>query len=50
MEVNNPYSDHIIINALMRGGILPEDVCQKLSDWVKVGYNTCFDCLEGRSS
>lgn len=50
MEVKNLYTDHIIINALMRGGILPDDVCRKLSDWVKVGYNTCFDCLEGRSS
>jgi Sep-tRNA:Cys-tRNA synthetase len=50
MEFKNPYTEHIIINALMRGGILPEDVCQRLSEWVKVGYNTCFDCLEGRSS
>ncbi len=50
MEFRNPYANHIIINALMRGGILPEDVCEKLSEWVPVGYNTCFDCLEGRSS
>lgn len=51
MEVKNPYSNHVIINALMRGGLVPEDICQKLSsEWVKVGYNTCFDCLEGRSS
>ncbi|MBU1262183.1 aminotransferase class V-fold PLP-dependent enzyme [bacterium] len=50
MEFRNPYKDHIIINALMRGGIVPEEVCQKLSEWVGVGYNTCFDCLEGRSS
>jgi len=21
---------------------------EKLSEWVKVGYNTCYDCLEGR--
>jgi len=50
MEFKNPYTEHIIINALMRGGILPHDVCLNLADWVKVGYNTCFDCLEGRSS
>jgi len=50
MEFKNSYTHHIIINALMRGGILPENICRKLSDWVNVGYNTCFDCLEGRSS
>lgn len=50
MELKNTYKDHIIIHPLMRGGILPENLCQKLSEWVSVGYNTCYDCLEGRSS
>jgi len=50
MEFENPYKGYIIINALMVGGILPENVQGKLSEWVGVGYNTCYDCLEGRSS
>jgi len=46
----NKYKDLIIINALMRGGIIPEDVKEKLcNDWMEVGYAVCFDCLDGRS-
>ena len=49
--MENPYKDMIIINALMRGGIIPEDVRQELcSGWMGVGYINCYDCLEGRSS
>lgn len=48
---DNPYKGMIVINSLMRGGILPGVVKEKLyTDWLEVGYQTCFDCLEGRSS
>lgn len=50
MNLKNPYRNMIVINALMRGGIVPEEVRQELSNWMEVGYITCFDCLEGRSS
>jgi len=50
MELKNPYKEHIIINSLMRGGILPDEVNEQLAQWSKVGYINCFDCLEGRSS
>jgi Sep-tRNA:Cys-tRNA synthetase len=46
------YKDTIIINPLMRGGIVPRDVQEKLfrEGWTEVGYTLCFDCIEGRSS
>lgn len=46
------YKDKIIINPLMRGGIVPKDVQKKLCEegWLEAGYNICFDCIEGRSS
>jgi Sep-tRNA:Cys-tRNA synthetase len=52
MQVRYKYKDMIIINALMRGGIIPREVQQRLFEdgWTEVGYNVCFDCLEGRSS
>tara|TARA_B100001964_G_C14262372_1_gene616552 strand:+ start:14761 stop:15894 length:1134 start_codon:yes stop_codon:yes gene_type:complete len=36
----------------MRGGIVPKEVQHKLFDegWAEVGYDLCFDCIEGRSS
>ncbi len=45
------YKDKIIINPLMRGGIIPPDVLKHLYEdgWADVGYNVCFDCIEGRS-
>ena len=50
----NPYryKDKIIINPLMRGGIVPKDVQKSLFEegWMEVGYDLCFDCIEGRSS
>ncbi len=50
----NPYryKDKIIINPLMRGGIVPKDVQKNLYEegWMEVGYDLCFDCIEGRSS
>lgn len=45
------YKDKIIINPLMRGGIVPPDVLKTIFEegWAEVGYNVCFDCIEGRS-
>lgn len=49
--IDNPYKDHITINALMRGGILPPEIKEKLFEqWGDLGYVACYDCLEGRSS
>ncbi len=48
---DNPYKDHTVINALMRGGILPVEIRERLYDqWGDLGYVACYDCLEGRSS
>ncbi len=46
------YKGMIVINPLMRGGLVPKAVQQRLFEegWADVGYNVCFDCLEGRSS
>ncbi|MEE8168217.1 MAG: aminotransferase class V-fold PLP-dependent enzyme [Candidatus Hydrothermarchaeales archaeon] len=46
------YKGKVIINPLMRGGIIPKEVQKKLFEdgWTEVGYNVCFDCIEGRSS
>lgn len=45
------YKDKIIVNPLMRGGLVPENVQKALYEegWTEVGYNVCFDCIEGRS-
>ena len=45
------YKDKIIVNPLMRGGIVPDDVQKRLFEegWAEVGYSVCFDCIEGRS-
>ncbi len=50
--MNYRYKNAIIINPLMRGGIVPVEVKQKLCSegWMDVGYAICFDCIEGRSS
>jgi Sep-tRNA:Cys-tRNA synthetase len=48
--IRNRYTDHIVINPLMRGGMIPEEVRQDLcANWMRTGYETCHDCLEGRS-
>ncbi len=51
-KLHNKYKDMVIINALMRGGIVPKDVQKRIFEegWAEVGYDVCFDCLEGRSS
>jgi Sep-tRNA:Cys-tRNA synthetase len=46
----NKYKGFVIINPLMRGGIIPEDARKNLLDWTDVGYINCHDCIEGRSS
>ncbi|MFQ5888340.1 MAG: O-phospho-L-seryl-tRNA:Cys-tRNA synthase, partial [Candidatus Hydrothermarchaeales archaeon] len=40
------------INPLMRGGIVPKDIQKRLYEegWMEVGYDLCFDCIQGRSS
>jgi Sep-tRNA:Cys-tRNA synthetase len=45
------YKGKIIINPLMRGGIVPPNVQKALFEegWTEIGYNVCFDCIEGRS-
>lgn len=49
--VRNQYQNKIVINTLMVGGIVPPDVRRELAEnWMEVGYVTCYDCLEGRSS
>lgn len=51
IEIKNPYKGHIVINTLMRGGILPEEIRAELYEqWGDLGYSMCYDCLEGRSS
>jgi Sep-tRNA:Cys-tRNA synthetase len=40
----------MVINPLMRGGIIPEEVKAKVQDWMDVGYINCYTCIEGRSS
>lgn len=48
--VQNKYRDSTIINPLMRGGMIHEDVREALcNDWLRTGYEICHDCLEGRS-
>jgi Sep-tRNA:Cys-tRNA synthetase len=46
------YKGMIIINPLMRGGIVPKEIQKRLFEegWTEVGYDVCFDCIEGRSS
>lgn len=35
----------------MRGGIVPPEIKEDLyGEWGDIGYNVCYDCLEGRSS
>ncbi len=49
--MQNPYKGMTIINSLIRGGIIPENIRKELfENWSEVGYITCFDCIEGRSS
>lgn len=49
--MNYRYKDFIIINPLMRGGIIPKDISKRLYEegWMDAGYNVCHDCIEGQS-
>ncbi|WP_456475004.1 aminotransferase class V-fold PLP-dependent enzyme [Candidatus Pyrohabitans sp.] len=52
MKFVNRYAGYVVINPLMRGGILPQDVQEELcrDGWLEIGYSVCHDCIEGRSS
>ncbi len=52
MKFVNRYKDYVVINPLMRGGILPQEVQEQLCQdgWLEIGYSVCHDCIEGRSS
>ncbi len=47
----NRYKDHILINPIIIGGVLPEKTQENLLNrgWLKCGYALCFDCIKGRS-
>jgi len=49
--VRNQYKGYTIIHPLMRGGIIPGEVQERLIDeeWTRIGYALCFDCIKGRS-
>ncbi len=50
-QIRNRYRDTLIINPIMTGGILPEEVVERLIEegWIRIGYSICFDCIRGRS-
>ena len=50
-RIKNRYREAIIINPIMIGGLLPEEVQRRLFEegWTGIGYSLCFDCLQGRS-
>ena len=52
MKFVNRYAGYVVINPLMRGGILPQQVQEELcrDGWLEIGYSVCHDCIEGRSS
>lgn len=52
MNFENRYQDFTVINPLMRGGIVPQKVQEKLCQqgWMEIGYSVCHDCIQGRSS
>jgi len=51
-QIRNRYKENIIVHPIMRGGLVPKKVQEKLQEehWTEIGYSACFDCLEGRSS
>lgn len=51
-QIRNRYKGSIIIHPIMTGGIVPDEVQEKLFEegWTRIGYAICWDCLEGRSS
>ena len=50
-QLLNKYKGLIIVNPLMTGGKLPDNVAEKLLEegWLEVGYSLCYDCIEGSS-
>jgi len=47
----NDYKNHIIVQAIMTGGVVPAEVQKRLFEegWTRTGYTLCFDCMKGRS-
>jgi Sep-tRNA:Cys-tRNA synthetase len=50
-QLRNDYKDLTIIQAIMTGGVVPEEVQKRLFEegWTRSGYTLCFDCMKGRS-
>jgi len=50
-QLKNDYKDLTIIQAIMTGGVVPEEIQKKLLEegWTRTGYTLCFDCMKGRS-
>ena len=50
-HLRNDYKDLTIIQAIMTGGVVPEEVQKRLFEegWTRTGYTLCFDCMKGRS-
>jgi len=50
-QIKNRYKEAVIVNPIMIGGLVPEEVQKRLFEegWTKIGYSVCFDCLQGRS-
>jgi len=51
MQMQNQYKGHLIVNPIMAGGIVTEEVQKRIfkEEWTKIGYALCYDCIEGRS-
>ncbi|MEM3737726.1 MAG: O-phospho-L-seryl-tRNA:Cys-tRNA synthase [Candidatus Bathyarchaeia archaeon] len=51
MQLTNNSKGLLILNPIMTGGILPQEVRRRLyeDEWCRVGYSICFECLKGRS-
>ncbi len=50
-RIANEYKDFIIIHPIMTGGLVPQEVQERLfkEGWNRFGYPLCFNCLKGRS-
>ena len=50
-QLRNDYKDFTIIQAIMTGGVVPQEVQKRLFEegWTRTGYTLCFDCMKGRS-
>lgn len=50
-QLRNDYKDLTIVQAIMTGGVVPQEVQKRLFEegWTRTGYTLCFDCMKGRS-